>query len=167
MRIGEVNKENYATFIKMFGGKGTKVLDEMWGKDKATNAAKTNQGKWVNPYAEPGMDITGMTEADFKIVKVSDDIREKIVNLARKEFLDNYGRSDGEELSSIMKKYIKSVPASERVNVGWTLNQIYLDEARRLHSAVKEVFPGWQDGKPFDRNAVNDVISRARIDLKA
>lgn len=112
------------------------------------------------------MDITGMTAADFKIVPVSDEIRNALINQERKDFLENYGMSNGEELSALMRKYIAGVPENERINVGWTLNQISLNEAQRLTDFAKERIPGWQAGKPFDRSIFADIMSSRSIDKK-
>ncbi len=167
MHIGEISKDNYMQFMKMFGGKSAPALDAMWGKSGKPDTEKYDaNGKWINPYEDPSMDITGMGPSDFKIVEVSDDIRSKIINLERKDFLEGYGKSDGEELSAITRQYIKSVPPSQRKDVGWTLNRISLDEANRLHSLAKAAIPGWQAGQAFDRNLMNDLLSRDSLDMK-
>lgn len=71
----------------------------------------------------------------------SDDIKEKIINLARKEFLNNYGMTDGEELSSLTRKYVLSLPEKERSSAAWTLGQMFSNESARLHDVVKSNNP--------------------------
>lgn len=170
MRLGEITKENYMDYIKLFGGKNAKSLDEMWGKNKKTTETKSDDDineNMVNQYGVKGMSLHYKDDADWKkIVDVPDDIREKLINLAKQEFTENYGMTDGEAQSSLIGKYLASVPESERLSVSWTLQHIFSDESRRLAEYVKENVSGWQYGKPFDRSILADVISNGSIDKK-
>lgn len=184
MRIGQINKDNYMEYTKLFQNLGSKnakqaTIQSSSISNKSTNTtsiyARQAQAQATNPNfvyktknsdGVTGMDITGKTAADFKIVDVSSDIKDELVGLAKKVFLENYGMNDGEEMSATMKKYIYSAPESERANVAWTVNQIWLEEYGRIENLVKESIPGWKPGQAFDRNAVNELISGSRLDTK-
>lgn len=167
MRIGEITKDNYTDYIKMFGGKNPQSLEEMWGKDKKTTGTeKSIPNKDTNTFGVSGMDITGMTAADFKIVKVSDEIKEQLTSLAKKVFLDNNGMNDGEEMSALMRKYIASTPEKDRKHVAYTLHQVWYDEYKQIEDTVKETIPGWKPGKAFDRDFVDELISKGGLDIK-
>lgn len=167
MRIGEVNKDNYMSYLKLFGVKDTKSLDAIVNPSGSLNVQQYDEnGNWINPYGEPGMNITGRDPSSNKIVEVSDEIKEKLVNLARSEFLDGYGLSDGEKLSAIVLEYKRSMPEEERINIGWTLQHVYGEEARRIHGLAKENIPGWRSGQPFDRDSMSNLINKASVDLK-
>jgi hypothetical protein len=149
MRIGEINPSNYADYQKLLGYKRIPGLD-----DKPNTSLK----KAVDPrdFIAPGMDITGTTIEDRRIVDVSDEIRNKVVIHARSEFINNYGMSDGEELSSIIKKYLENVPVSKKVDTAYTLRLIFREESRALTDRVKANNPTWENGQPFDRNILAD-----------
>jgi hypothetical protein len=170
MRIGEVNKDNYAQFLKLFGGKSSPGLDALLGKDK-NGAPKPERTKAEIDamLIREGVVLEGMigTEGSSrKIIDVSDDIRKQILDLSEREFLDNYGMTDGEELSAIIRGHIKSLPPSVRADTAWTLDQIFLEEAYRLHDIAEKAIPGWQSGQAFDRSKMQDLINGNAIDIK-
>lgn len=135
---------------------------------KKAQAQATNPNfvyKTRNSNGLTGMEITGMTEADFKTVKIPDDTENRLKNLARDVFLDNFGTNDGEELSSFMKEIAASTPEKERKDVIWTLGKIWTTEYQRIENLVSKSIPGWRAGEPFDRELVSDLISRDRLDL--
>ena len=122
--------------------------------------------KTRNTNGLTGMEITGMTEADFKTVKIPDGIESRLKNLARTVFLDNFGTNDGEDFSSFMKEIAANTPEKERKNVIWTLDKIWTTEYQRIENLVSKSIPGWKTGEPFDRELVSDLISRDGIDQK-
>lgn len=167
MRIGEINQSNYTEFTKLF----IKNNNTNWPASKSTTQSPKKSDdeineNMVNQFGLKGMSLHYRDDNGQKIIAVSDDIREKMNNLARREFVDNYGMSDGEEKSSLVGKYLASVPENERCYAAWTIDQIYLNEAQRLTDYVKETIPGWQHGKAFDRNILTDVLSNGSIDKR-
>lgn len=175
MRIGELTKDNYMNYMKMFGGKDIKLLDNMWGKDKAENAELTEEeviAKRVKSgRAEEGMYIGGSDKSWQKIVPVSKEVEDKIIKSVRKWFMANgnemsdaQGR-DGDELGTIMKAYCKNIPPSERLAVTYTLGEIAYHETCRMLDYVRFKDASWNYGKKFDPSIFDDYVSGG-IDIK-
>lgn len=158
MNIGDIFRGNYSTFLNVFGGKSA----------PARNANPSGLPPGVTPYRpDPGMDITGRDPSSYKIVPVSDEVRNALVENARNEFLNGFGMSDGERMSAISREYIQSVPPEDRIDVSWTLGQIHLEEARRLGSLAKSAVPGWKPGDPFDQDMMRDLFTKGGMDVIA
>lgn len=109
-----------------------------------------------NPFTPPGMDITGMTESDFKIIPVSKEIEQKIRDLAFRELRDGYGMTSSNELGETMKAYYPTIPPEDRPHASRTLYKIHHEEACRLVDFVQSRIPGWQVGVPFDTSILKD-----------
>jgi hypothetical protein len=178
MRIGDVNKDNYKMFLAMLGVKNTKALDNIMGTNQKTEDLYPSEeevyAKLVRMgRVEEGMLSFGDSDTSWrKIVPVSDDVKDKIIATVRKQFLENgnglLSAEDGDELGKIMKEYRKSVPANERLSVTWTLNKIYVDEARRLTDYVKSKNPTWNLGQQFDKNILqNSNFGENGVDVRA
>ena len=195
MRIGEINKDNYMQYSKLLstltGGKknanapGNVAINRGIGKTDAfgqervfgADGYETKESidrrlkkiQLAHPdgsYGIPGMDITGKDPSSWqKIIDVSDDVREKMISIARKDFVNNYGMSDGEEESAAIKKYLWTLPEDKRLSASWTLQQIYRQEAQRLADIVKSKVPGWQYGEPFDRTILTCLPSGSIFDV--
>lgn len=120
---------------------------------------------YVNPFAPPGMDITGMTESDFKIIPVSKEIEQKIRDLAFRELRDGYGMTSSNELGETMKAYYPTIPPEDRPHASRTLYKIHHEEACRLVDFVQSKIPGWQVGVPFDTSILKDY--KQGIDTEA
>jgi hypothetical protein len=188
MRIGEVNKDNYKQFLSMLGAKSNKNLDAIMNGGKAGNeeisiieAEKREIARLIKTgQIEEGMvSYSWETEEDFnkwrKTVPVSDEVRDKLIETARKHLLDlaNGIKPNGVEertndISTIMKDYRKNIPPSERLAVTWTLSHIYTDEQARLINYVKSKIPSWNYGQAFDKNILlNSDFGTKGIDIKA
>lgn len=168
MRIGETNQSNYMEYLKLLSKKNNnKSSTQSSGSTNEADIVRKYQLADPEHYGIPGMDITGKNPSDWqRIVDVSDDIRDKITNLARKEFINNYGMSDGEELSALKREYVLSLPENERLSASWTLERIFIDESLRLADIVKSQTPDWQAGQAFDRSILADYISGNNFDIK-
>jgi len=187
MRIGEVNKDNYKQFLSMLGAKSTKTLDALMNDGNATEgeeisiqeAEKREIARLIKMgVIEEGM-VTFSWEKDNanwgKIVPVSDEVREKLIETARKHFLDlaNGIKPNGVEertndVRTIMTEYRKNIPPSERLNVTWTLNKIYVDERERMIDYIKSKDPTYYYGKPFDKNILlSSNFGTNSVDVKA
>lgn len=171
MRIGEVTKDNYAEYIKLLGGKSTKHLDKLFNSEEKIEKDYSFEAREKRLVAE-GLILEGtlVENGDVswkKIVPVSDKIKDKIISTVKRQFISNGDgkgyAADGDELGVIMQEYLKTVSPSERLSVGWTLDQIVHDENVRLIDFVKKNDPNWNCGKPFDRNIFNDNY----LDVKA
>lgn len=159
MRIGDINKDNYQTYLQLFGSSNSDVLDRLIGKDgeKKERTEEEILAQLIKTgYLEEGMHVKEGDTSWQKIVPVSDEIKEKIIETVRRQFVTNgngMGEArDGDEIGAIMKEYRKNIPPSERLAVTWTLSQIEREESVRLVNYVKENQPGWDCGQPFDRN---------------
>jgi len=125
-------------------------------------------------FAEEGMIVNEGDDMSKhnRIVPVSDEVRNKIIDTVRKEFLENgngMSRDGGsDKLAAINKAYRKSVSPSERLSVSWTLSQIQIEEERRLVAYVKKIDPTWDFGKKFDKNIlINSNFGTNTVDVKA
>jgi hypothetical protein len=167
MRIGDVNQDNYKQFLKLFGIKDSKALDNIMGADKK---ASSKQAVPLDPNYEEGMDTPG--DEWHKIVPVSDEVRNKIIDTVRRHFLENGNGmtkpGDSDEFAAIGKEYRKNIPPSERLAVSWTLNQIQIDEERRLVNYVKSQNPSWNYGAKFDKSILTSTdFGTKSVDIKA
>ena len=174
MRIGDINRNNYTEYAKLFstltGGKSNKATPEPFGQRRLLTYDEIEERlrpfRLADPihYGMPGCDITGKDPSSWqKIVDVSDDIREKMINVARKDFLNNYGLTDGKEMGDIGSKYLLSLPENKRLSAGWTVLEIFRNESQRLTDIVKSKIPGWKNGEPFDRSIFADYLSGSSI----
>ena len=107
---------------------------------------------------DDGLDITGMTAADRKVVPVSKEAEQTVRDIALEHMKKYYGMSgpDGNDLGNFIKSYYKQVPVSDRANAGWTLNQMHRDEAYRLYDFVRSRIPGWETGQWFDTSILDE-----------
>lgn len=120
----------------------------------------------VNPWAEPGMDITGMKPSDFKIIPVSKEVVQEIKDNVFEKMKTNFGMSgtSGKDLPDIIKAYYPKVAVKDRVHAAHTLTQIHRAEAIRLNDFVRSRIPGWQVGQAFDTSILDEY--RQGIDMK-
>ena len=174
MRIGQVTQDNYMEYLKMFGGKNSKVLDKLWGKDgeaKGERSWEEIKADLVKSgFAEDGMFLTEGDESYKKIVPVSDEIKNKLIETVRRQFLTNgngMGEArDGDEIGAIMKEYRANIPPSERLSVTWTLGEIVHNENVRLLELVRANNPTWDYGQKFDTGVISALISGPSLDQK-
>lgn len=109
MRIGQVNKDNYMEFMRLFNRKSSKTLDNLWGKNntakKETSWEEIEARLIASGHLEEGMHIREGDDSWKKIVPVSDEIKEKLIETVRRQFLTNgNGMSearDGNEIGAI------------------------------------------------------------------
>jgi len=183
MRIGDVNQSNYKQFLAMLGVKSNKTLDKLMGADQKPEEARPLSKKEYEAklmkmgyISEEGMLIMeGEDISQYnRIVPVSDEVRNKIIDTVRRQFLENgngmskSGGVDGEELGAIGKEYRKNIPPSERLAVSWTLSQIQTNEIQRLTDYIKSKNPSWKPGQAFDKNIlINSDFGTKSVDIKA
>jgi len=174
MRIGQVTQDNYMEYLKMFGGKDSKVLDKLWGKDKEAKGERSWEEIKADlvrsGFAEDGMFLTEGDESYKKIVPVSDEIKEKLIETVRRQFVTNgngMGEArDGDEIGAMMKEYRANISPSERLSVTWTLSQIVQSESERLVNYVKANVPGWQHGQSISPSILKEAVSGNSLDIK-
>ena len=115
---------------------------------------------------DDGLDITGMTAADFHMIPVSKEAEQAMKDIAFDHMKRYYGMSGtGNELGDTIKSYYKQIPTSDRANASWTLQQINREEVYRLYDFVRSRIPGWQIGQKFDTSILDEY--RQGVDVKA
>ena len=115
---------------------------------------------------DDGLDITGMTAADFHMIPVSKEAEQAMKDIAFDHMKRYYGMSGtGNELGDTIKSYYKQIPPSDRANAAWTLQQIHREEVYRLYDFVRSRIPGWQIGQKFDTSILDEY--RQGVDVKA
>ena len=182
MRIGQVTQENYMDFLKLLGAKNSKTLDNLWGKDK-NNGGLDQFGQKIGDYSheaqEARMVAAGFGEAGMlvregdsswrKIIDIPDDIKNHFIQLERSFFLRNgdgtTNARDGDEVGALLKKYRKNIPPSERLAFTHTINQLMLEEARRLENYVRANDPSWRNGQKIDPDILKRAVS-VGLDIK-
>jgi len=107
---------------------------------------------YVNPYGAPGMDITGTTSADRKTVPVDEGVVNKLKDLAMQIMAEGNGIDTGFGVNETINAYVMTLPPEDRINAGWTLNEIFHKEAVRLGDYVHQHDPSWNWGDPFDKS---------------
>lgn len=114
------------------------------------------QGKThVNPYGTPGMSLNDA--GDYrKIVSMDKGVVQQVKQIAFDHMKNNYGVSDGEDISAFIRGYTMSLSPEKRLSASWTLNEIFHNEASRLGEFVHQQDPDWNWGKPFDTNILDN-----------
>jgi hypothetical protein len=176
MRIGEVNQDNYKQMLKILGVKDTTNLDKL---SKKSNKLESEQS-WEDivaaqvkaGYVEEGMVVREGDTSWRKIVPVSYSIKNKLIEVARRQFLENgNGMSparDGDELGAIYREYRKGIAPSDRLSVTYTMSQIVRAENQRLIDYVRANVPGWTYGQKIPADVLRDAVSgKGHLDVKA
>lgn len=119
-------------------------------------------------YADHPQNITNKDPSEWqKIVPVPDKIKQDIIDAVRKEFEESGGM--GDENSAHMKiklGYLHSIPGVERSSVGWTLDQIKYEEAKRISDFIKSKDPSWDWGKPVKPEILTEAYNSPQVDIK-
>lgn len=59
--------------------------------------------------------------------------------------------------------YVKTLKASARSPVAWTLSQLHLDLAHAVKNAVKETVPGWTSGQQIPSDVLDEIFADESI----
>lgn len=119
---------------------------------------------WINPNEDPNRNITGST-AHKRIVPVSNNIKNTLIKLSKKAYIDGNGMSDGEEHAKIVNNYLKTVPSEERSATAWTLSRFYIQTSTNFRDKIRETDPNWQPGQSFDKSVLENFQPKY-IDVK-
>ena len=115
---------------------------------------------------DDGMDITGMTAADFHIIPVSKEIEQKVRDRVFENMKYRYGMTGtGNEYGEMVHSYLMSIPAKDRRNAAYTIDEIHFDEVDKINAFVKSRVPGWQPGQAFDTSILDEYQQRV-VDVK-
>ncbi|MDR1701387.1 MAG: DUF3879 family protein [Sporomusaceae bacterium] len=104
-----------------------------------------------------------------KIVPVPEDLKNDLINLVRQQFANNAngmsGEGDSKERIALMREYRSSLPENERASASWTLNDIIINEQRRMVAYVKGKDPSWEHGKPINKDILAEAVSGKSLDI--
>lgn len=129
---------------------------------RAAAAEQSNTSK-SNPTT--GAD-TGMTVADFHTIPVSKEIEEKVRDRVFENMKYRYGMTGtGNEYGEMVHSYLMSIPAKDRRDAAYTIDQIHFDQVDKINAFVKSRVPGWQPGQAFDTSILEEY--QRGIDVKA
>ena len=168
MRIGEINRHNYAEFTKLFSKTGPAAAKTSLSQSSSelSQSVPQAQENAANPYANPGQDITGRTDWK-KIVPVSDEVKDKLKANVKEDFEERNGMTgDNNNQNDIINDYLKTLPPEERSSASWTLDQIITNEANRYVSKIRQHDPNWTNGESFDTSILDDGSADNHIDQK-
>ena len=134
---------------------------------EATKPEYPNGAAVAHPATpDDGMDITGMTAADFHTIPVSKEIEQKVRNRVFENMKYRYGMTGtGNEYGEMVHSYLMSIPAGDRRDAAYTINQIHFDEVDKIYAFVKSHIPGWHSGQVFDTSILDAY--RQGVDVKA
>ena len=164
MRINSNNQNNYDLMKLLTQNKNNSATQvQKYGFDNPIPGFKM---KTTNSDGMTGMCGDGHVN---KIVKVTDEIRDKVTSSVLESFIEYYGKGpaeEGDKQAKIMKSYVYSLPENERLDAMWTLNNIGSDEASRIRKLVENHIPGWKPGDPFNKDEIRKLISQKHVDKK-
>lgn len=124
-----------------------------------------SDGDFVGPggIVVPGMYHGKDGEADRstwqQLIAVSDDMRQKMFDNVKREFIQENGISNGDttKRSKIFREYQLSVKKEDRAKGTWTLQQYEGKYCSAMYAAVKAANPNWKPGQPFDPGILDSV----------
>ncbi|NCE65606.1 hypothetical protein D1159_13710 [Pseudoflavonifractor sp. 524-17] len=117
----------------------------------------------VNPYGTPGMSLSDA--GDYrKIVSVDEGVVQQVEQIAFDHMKNDYGISDGEDISKVIRDYTMSLAPEKRLSASWMLNEIFHSEATRLGEFVHQQDTSWDWGKPFDTSILDGY--RQSVDMQ-
>ena len=119
-----------------------------------------SNGNLLNSDGVAGMDMTGKSLSEKQqIIGVSDEYRQKMFDLVKKEYIQEKGVANGDttKRSDVYTAYQKSVKIDDRLKGTWTLQQYENAYRKACYNAVKTANPNWEIGQPFDKSILDSV----------
>ncbi len=174
MRIGNNNQLFLQLFSKM-SGMNTNKTDpfKMTNMPKRSGGYKNDLEEFLaghrkNSYGVEGMDVTGRNGDYKKIIPVSDEMKEHVLNDVKNSYYKYNGMSgDNEaEWDAYYRKnneYYKTLKREDRLSACWTLGQLHQEISHRVTSAIKSQIPGWQAGNPIPHEMLDKIFSDESI----
>ena len=125
-------------------------------------------GHRKNSYGVEGMDVTGRNGDYKKIIPVSTEMKEHVLDDVKKGYYKYNGMSgDNEaEWDAYYRKnneYYKTLKREDRLSACWTLGQLHTEIANRVSSAIKAQVPGWQPGNPIPEGLLDNIFADESI----
>ena len=174
MRIGNNSQGIWQLFSRMNGGKantnmpfGSGALTRHSGAGGRNTLEDFLSGHRKNSYGVEGMCVTNNPNAR-KIIKVSDEMKQRVFNSVKDAFYKYYGMSgdneaEWEEMAQAKNNYYKTLKKEDRVAAAWTLGQLEVNIANKVSSAVKAKVPGWTYGKPIPSDVLDEIFADESI----
>ncbi len=121
-----------------------------------------------NSYGVEGMCATCRNGDWKKIVPVSDEMKQHVLEDVKKGYYKYNGMSgDNEaEWDAYYRKnneYLKTLKKEDRLSANWTLNQLHLEIGRAVSSAIKEKMPDWKHGDPVSHKLLDEIFADEKI----
>lgn len=115
--------------------------------------------------------VSGLTVTDKnlasknRIISISEDIRDEMFELTKREFLQENGVPNGEttKRSDIYRKMYPSIAKQDRLAAGHTLGEYEKQYLQAFKDAVKAADPTWKEGKPIPEGVL-DKITRESVE---
>lgn len=136
---------------ELFGGRNTIIRNMMKQFD--------SDGDLLNSNGIAGMDISGKGTSWQKLTKVSDEYRQKMFDMVKREFIQENGIGNGDttKRSEVFKEYQLSVDKKDRLAGTWTLQQYEGQYNSAMYAAVKAANPSWRPGQAFDASILDNI----------
>ena len=164
MRIGNNSQGIWQLFSRMNG-------NNAFGRSSGAGGRNTLEdqltGHRKNSYGVEGMCVTNNPNAR-KIIKVSDEMKQRVFNSVKDAFYKYNGMSgdneaEWEEMAQAKNNYYKTLKKEDRVAASWTLQQLEISIGRKVASAVKEKVPGWTHGQPIPSDVLDEIFADESI----
>ena len=174
MRIGNNNQLILQLFQRMNGININKTnLFKMTNTSKRSGGYKNDLEEFLaghrkNSYGVEGMDVTGRNGDYKKIIPVSKEMKEHVLNDVKNAYYKYNGMSgDNEaEWDAYYRKnneYYKTLKREDRLSACWTLGQLNLEISHRVSNAIKSKVPGWQAGNPIPNGLLDEIFADESI----
>ena len=171
MRIGNNSQGIWQLLSRMNGGKANTNMPFAGAKRSSAGGRNTLEdlltGHRKNSYGVEGMCVTNNPNAR-KIIKVSDEMKQRVFNSVKDSFYKYYGMSgdneaEWEEIARAKNNYYKTLKKEDRVAAAWTLGQLEVSIGRKVSSAIDEKVPGWMPGKPVPAGVLDEIFADESI----
>ena len=114
----------------------------------------------------PGMVATGIPESErHQMISVSEDYRQKMFDLVKKEFMRENGVANGDttKRSSVYREYQLSIAKEDRLKGTWSMQQYESKYRKAMYDTVRASNPSWKPGQSFDASVL-DGITRESVE---
>lgn len=162
MKIGGSNNwlSQYNLMRKILPQNQGSSLNKLNTTNGFTKAATNNLNPddMVNTHGMKGMYIGGGRDWK-KIISVSDDVKQKLENVVKRDFIATNGKSipEGTKRNDVIIKYLGTISADSRAPAAWTLDRMAGDYASRLEALVKANNTNWKPGEAFDISILENL----------
>ncbi len=142
---------------EIFGGRDTIIKNLMRRFDA--------DGNLLNSHGVAGMDVTGKGTSWQQLTTVSEEYRQKMFDLVKKEFIRENGVANGDTTnrSSVFTEYQLSLDIDDRLKGTWSLEQYEKQYWNAFYQAAKADNPSWKPGQSFDAS-IFDSITRESVE---